>query len=64
MGPSPAKVYTTPKTFLVENFKHECKNDMVINVATFFAGGVFWKTNFLDNLKSFDKKPDIYKPPT
>jgi hypothetical protein len=35
IGPSLAKVCTTPMTSPVENFKHECKNNMVVNMATF-----------------------------
>ena len=41
---------------LVENFKHEWKNDMVVNMATFLAWGLLYKSNFLNNLKSSYKK--------
>jgi hypothetical protein len=34
---SPAMVYTTAKASQVEDFKHECKNGIVANMATFFA---------------------------
>jgi hypothetical protein len=36
MGTSPVKVYTTAKISLVENFKHELKNDTVAIIATLF----------------------------
>jgi hypothetical protein len=40
------------KTFLVENFNHGWKNDMVVNMATLFPKGVFWRSSFLDNLRT------------
>jgi hypothetical protein len=52
----PAMLYNMPKTSLVKNFKHELKNDMVANMATLFAKGVFWRSNFLSNLKPSSKK--------
>ena len=36
-----AGVYTIAKTSLVENFKHELKNDMIANMTTFFLLGKF-----------------------
>jgi hypothetical protein len=56
MGSPVAKVYTTVKISQVENFKHRCRNDMVVNIVTFFVGGVLRRSSFLDNLKSLDKK--------
>lgn len=37
MGSSLSRVYTTAKTSPVENFHHRWKNDMAIDMATFFA---------------------------
>lgn len=44
---SPAGVYTVTKTSSVEN--NEWKNDMAVNMATFFATGLLWRTSFLNN---------------
>jgi hypothetical protein len=40
------------------------KNDMVANIATLFAMGVFQSSSFLGNLKPLDKKRDLWKTPT
>ena len=64
MGSSPARVSTMAKTSLVENFKHERKDNMDINMATLFAREVLQRSCFLDNLKPSDKKPDLHKTPS
>ena len=47
MGSSPSMVYTTGKTSLVENFKHEWENDMDANMATLFARGTLGQENLI-----------------
>jgi hypothetical protein len=59
MNSSLAKVYTTPKTFAEENSKHGWKNDMVVNMATFFVREVLQRSSLLNNLKLSDKKLDL-----
>ena len=59
MGLSVAGVYTTTKTFTMENFKHGWKNDMAANMATPFARGVLWRSSFLGRLKPLNKKLDL-----
>ena len=50
IGSSPAMVYTTAKVSLVENFKHECKNGIVANMATLFAREVLRRSSSFGNL--------------
>ena len=50
MGFSLAGVYTT-----VENFKHGWQNDMDVNMATLFVGGILWRSSFLSYLKPLNK---------
>ena len=60
-----AGVYTIAKTSLVENFKHELKNDMIANMTTFFfAREVPRGLSFLGNFKPSDKKLDFQRTPT
>ena len=65
MGSSPAVVYTTPKTSMVEDFKHEWKNDMVVcqHGNFFFARGVLWRSSLLGNLKPWEDKLDFQRIP-
>ena len=58
MDSSPIGVYTMTKTSLVENFKHEGKNN------SFLRGGDLWRSSFLGNLKPSDKKLGLRKSPT
>jgi hypothetical protein len=51
-------------TSLIENFNHGWKNDMVANMATFFARGVLWNSKFLSNLKPSGKKLGLRRFPT
>ena len=39
------------RTSLLENFKHESKNDMDANMATLFVRGALRRSSFLGNLK-------------
>ena len=64
MGSSLAGVYTITKTFPVEIFRHEWKNDMDAIVATLFARGLLWRSSFLGNLKPSHKKLDFQRTPT
>ena len=59
-----AGMYTATKTSLVENFKHEWKNDMDANMANLFFRGVLWRSSFLGNLKPLDNKLDLQETPT
>ena len=53
----PAKVYTTTKTLMVENFKHGCQHNNI-----FFATmGALQRSSFGGNLKPSDKKLDLQK---
>jgi hypothetical protein len=52
----PVEVYTTIKNLPVENFAHGWNNDMVAKMATFFWRRVVWRSSFLGNLKTLDKK--------
>ena len=49
MGSSTVGVYIVVKSSLVENFKHECKNDMVDQYGNTFFRGVksLWRSSFL-----------------
>ena len=55
LGSSPAGVYTTAQTSPVENFEHEWKIDVTINMATLFSVRVLRRSSFSGNLKSSDK---------
>ena len=57
MGTLVAGVYT-----LVENFKHEWKNDMLANMTTFYWGSSP-EVKFLGNLKMSDKKLSLQRTP-
>lgn len=59
MGLSLVGIYIMDKTSSVENFKQIWKNDIVANIATFFARGIRWWSSFLGNIKSSYKK---FKP--
>ena len=50
MGSSPVGVHTMVKAFPVENFNNGWKNDMVANMATLSAKGVFGRSSFLGDL--------------
>ena len=63
MGSSPVVVYTTPKTSLVEDFKHEWKNDMVVCqhgnfflLEEFYGGQVYWATSNLERINLTSKE--------
>ena len=53
---SPTRVYTTAKSSLVKNFKHEWKYDVDANMATHFARGVLRRSSFLGNFEPPNKK--------
>ena len=56
MGFSSTKVYIVAKTYQVENFKHEWKNDMVASMTTFFAGRVLGRSKFLKQPRILEQK--------
>ena len=65
MDSSLAGVYTTTKTYPVENVKHGWKYDMVVaTMAKCFAKEALQRSSLLGNLELSDKKLGLQRTPT
>ena len=50
--------------YMVKNFKHGWKNDVVVNMVTLFVEGVFRRLSFSGNLKPSDTTLGLQNTPT